>query len=120
MSGKELKRKAVTLCEGGAVWVSGLMVRAKQVPEEEIACQLCEMDSAFDIEMCDLCAECDGYDHHKHILYISGKIGGLKITHVEVDEAREIPVVGFSRLLGRSDNMSEIESAEHFPHYPDI
>ncbi len=70
MSEKELKRKAVTLCEGGAVWVSGLMVRAKQVPEEETACQLCEMDSACDIEICDLCAECDGYDHHKHILYL--------------------------------------------------
>lgn len=73
MSGKELKLMAVTLCEGGAVWVSGLMVRAKRVPEEECACQLCEMDSACDIEMCDLCAECDGYDHQKHILYLDNQ-----------------------------------------------
>lgn len=73
MSGKELKRKAVTLCEGGAVWVSGLMVRAMRVPEEECACQICEMDSACDSEMCAVCAECDGYDHHKHILYLCKK-----------------------------------------------
>ena len=66
----ELHRKAVTLCEGGSVQVSGLMVRAKRVPDEEFACQLCEMDSACDREMCDLCAECDGYDRHKHILYL--------------------------------------------------
>ena len=70
MSGKEPKRKAVTLCEGDTVWVRGLMVRAKRVPEEEFACQLCEMASACDRKICDLCAECDGYDHHKHILYL--------------------------------------------------
>lgn len=70
MKEKELHTLAVRLCEGGAVWVSGLMVRAKRVPEEECACQLCKMDSACDKEMCDLCAESDGYDHHKHILYL--------------------------------------------------
>ena len=80
MSEKKLKQKAVTLCEGGAVWVSGLMVKAKRVPEEEFACELCEMDSACDKEMCDLCAECDGYDRHKHILYLYNQetMKGLK------------------------------------------
>lgn len=71
MSEKELKRKAVTLCEGGAVWVSGLMVKARRVDDcDEFACQLCEMDSACDIELCELCAKCDDYDRHKHILYL--------------------------------------------------
>lgn len=67
MKDKERHQKAVRLCEGGAVLVSGLMVRAKRVPEEVIACQLCEMDSACDMDMCDLCAECDGYDRHNHV-----------------------------------------------------
>ncbi len=69
MKDKERKQKAVRLCEGGAVCVSGLMVKAKRVPEGDLACQLCAMDSACDREMLDLCAECDCYDLHKHVLY---------------------------------------------------
>jgi hypothetical protein len=70
MNDKERHKKAVRLCEGGAVWVSGLMVKAKRVSDEDCACELCEMDSACNMEMLELCAECEGYDHHKHILII--------------------------------------------------
>lgn len=73
MNNKELHQKAVRLCEGGAVQVSGLMIKAKRIPDGFCACENCEMDSACDMEMVDLCAECDGYDHHKHILYIATK-----------------------------------------------
>ena len=73
MNDKELHQKAVRLCEGGSVWVSGLMVKAKQVPDEDCACEICEMESVCNMEMCDLCAECDGYTHHKHILQLTTK-----------------------------------------------
>lgn len=63
-----LHRKAVNLCEGGIVLIKGLWVRAVRIPNEANACQICEMDSACDEEMCSLCAECDDYDRHKHIL----------------------------------------------------
>ncbi len=66
----DLHQKAVTLCEGGAVWVSGLMVRAKRLPVGVDSCPYCEMDSACDREMLELCAECDSYDLHPHILYL--------------------------------------------------
>lgn len=66
-----LHGKAVRLCEGGAVWVSGLQVKAKRVPEDLFACEHCAMDSACDKEMCDVCAECDAYGRCKHILYIA-------------------------------------------------
>lgn len=66
----EAHQKAVTLSEGGFVEIGGLVVRAKRVPDEENACELCEMDSICDREMCNICAECDGYARHKHILYL--------------------------------------------------
>lgn len=66
-----LHQKAVRLCEGGSVWVNSLCVRAKRVPDYVNACEVCEMDSACNKEMCDVCAECDGYERKKHILYFA-------------------------------------------------
>lgn len=66
----ELHAKAIRLCEGDTVWVSGLMVRAKRIPDGFSACQECEMDSACDHEMCEVCAECDAYEHRMHVLYL--------------------------------------------------
>lgn len=62
---------AVRLCEGGVVCVGGLCVRAKRVPDDVFACALCAMDSACNSEINLVCAECDVYDGHKHLLYIA-------------------------------------------------
>lgn len=63
-----LHSKAVALCEGRIVQCEGHFVRAITISSEECACYNCEMDSACKLEMCALCAECDDYDHKKHIL----------------------------------------------------
>ena len=62
---------AVRLAEGDAVWVSSLLVRAKRVPHAVDACMECDMDCACNEEMRDVCAECDSYDRHNHILYLA-------------------------------------------------
>lgn len=64
----DLHSKAVALCEGQIVECSGHFVRAIVIPESYFACSVCDMDSACNMEMNDLCAECDGYSHQKHIL----------------------------------------------------
>lgn len=63
-----LHDKAIRLLEGGVVSCSGHSVRAIEVIDCDNICMLCDMDSACDIEMTDLCAECDGITHTKHIL----------------------------------------------------
>lgn len=68
-----LHAKAVALCEGQIVQCGSHFVRAITCSPEIVACQYCEMDSACDLEMNDLCAECDGYDHQKHILKFAYK-----------------------------------------------
>lgn len=68
-----LHEKAIRLCEGGVVECSGHYVRAKEIHEGFNACMECSMDSACDMEMCDLCAECDGLTHTKHILLFNHK-----------------------------------------------
>lgn len=70
MTYKELHEKAVRLCEGGTVWVSSHMVRAKRVSDWADACNECEMDSICDHEMCEVCACCDEYEGYGHILYL--------------------------------------------------
>lgn len=60
--------KAIRLLEGGVVSCSGHAVRAIEVIDTENACMLCDMDSACDMEMLDLCAECDSIAHSQHIL----------------------------------------------------
>lgn len=67
----EIHEMAVRLCEGDAVWLSGLLVRAKRVPEGWSACNECAMDSACTEEMQYVCIECDNYDLHQHLLYIA-------------------------------------------------
>ena len=63
-----LHSKAVALCEGRIVRCGTHFVKAITISPEIDACQYCDMDSACDLEMTNLCAECDGYDHQKHIL----------------------------------------------------
>lgn len=70
MEYKELHEKAVKLCEGQTVWIGSHMVRAKRIPYGFDACNECEMDSICDHDMCLICAECDMYDDHIHILYL--------------------------------------------------
>ena len=70
MTYKELHAKVVRLCEGGTVWVSGHMVRAKRVQDMVNTCSECEMDSICDHEMCEVCAYCDEYERCGHVLYL--------------------------------------------------
>lgn len=63
-----LHAKAVALCEGRIVQCGGLFVKAITIPPEQWSCYFCEMNSVCNMEMTNLCAECDGYDHQKHIL----------------------------------------------------
>ena len=63
-----LHDKAIRLLEGGVVACSGHAVRAIEVVGDDIVCHYCEMDSACNMEMTDLCAECDSITHSKHIL----------------------------------------------------
>lgn len=60
--------KAIRLLEGGIVPCSGHSVRVVDVVDADNACMLCDMDSACDFEMVDLCAECDSITHSQHIL----------------------------------------------------
>jgi len=73
MTEKEIRMKAVKLCEGQTVWVGSHMVRAKRIPPEFLACNECEMDSICDYDMQLVCAVCDAYDGHPHILYLHPK-----------------------------------------------
>lgn len=68
-----LHDKAVRLCEGGVVECSGHYVRAKEIPDGFCPCMECSMDSACDMEMTDLCAECDGLTRTPHILFFNHK-----------------------------------------------
>lgn len=70
MAEESLVEKAKSLCKGESVCVSGLVVRAKQVCEEELACNNCEMGSACDYEMSSQCAMCDAISGHVYRLYI--------------------------------------------------
>lgn len=54
-----VREKALRLIEGGLVDCNGLVVRAIDFKGDDIACYYCEMDSACNMEMADLCAECD-------------------------------------------------------------
>lgn len=60
--------KAVRLAEGGIVECGGHFVKAKEVKDVLFSCEACNMDSACDMDMCNLCAEVDGYTHSTHIL----------------------------------------------------
>lgn len=63
-----LHAKAIALCEGQIVQCGRHFVRAITICPEMWSCYNCEMGWDCDLEMMDLCAECDVYDHQKHIL----------------------------------------------------
>ena len=63
-----LHDKAIRLLEGGVVACSGHAVRVVDAIGDDNACIYCEMDSACNYEMVELCAECDSITHSKHIL----------------------------------------------------
>lgn len=63
-----LHANAVRLVEGGVVEIGGQFVKAIDVGHEENPCNLCSMDCVCCMELADLCAECDGITHTKHIL----------------------------------------------------
>lgn len=73
MAKDSLHEKAVRLAEGGIVEIAGHFVRAIDVVAGENPCYLCEMDSACNMEMVDLCAEVDGYTRSAHILKFANK-----------------------------------------------
>lgn len=64
----KLHEIAVRLCEGQPVWFNGHLIRAFDYKGNENACFDCTMDCLCNMEMTDLCAECDGYHHHQHYL----------------------------------------------------
>lgn len=72
MSKKEttLHEMAVRLCEGGAVEINGLVVKAKKVGNDITPCDICDMDCLCHGNMVLLCVELDSYDGFKHILYL--------------------------------------------------
>lgn len=61
MKEKEIHEKAIRLLEGGKVIVDGLSVKMAKCPTEELACNICKMDSIchFGSEMHYVCRECD-------------------------------------------------------------
>lgn len=65
---KSLHSKAVLLSQGGIVECNGHWLRAIVIPENYNACLYCEVNAVCNMEMCDLCSECDGYSRKKHIL----------------------------------------------------
>ena len=71
-SEQTLHEKAIRLIEGGVVEISGHFVRAIRVYCEE-GCHLCEMDSACDSDMIDLCSECEMITNKRYILRFAYK-----------------------------------------------
>ena len=63
-----LYAKAIRLVEGGVVEINGHFVRAIGVISEDSPCYLCDMDSACNEDMSNLCHEVDVYTHSPHIL----------------------------------------------------
>lgn len=70
--GMTLHEKAVRLCEGGVVFHCGYFFQAHTAPDEEVPCDVCELDSICRLEIVDLCGECEAYDGKRHYLTING------------------------------------------------
>lgn len=49
---------AIALCEKRNIWFHDHTIRLVEVEGEGNPCDLCDMDSICDMEMCDLCGEC--------------------------------------------------------------
>lgn len=72
--------KAIRLVEGGFVWQNGHYIGAQKVISENEPCFLCQMDSICDLEMCDLCGECECLSHDKYLLYLVAYRDNLNIN----------------------------------------
>lgn len=70
---KEVHKLAVRLCEGDTVWINGLRVRAKSIPDGFDTCNECKMDSTCNLYMDLVCSECDSYDGKHHLLELVTK-----------------------------------------------
>lgn len=64
---------AVRLCEGGEVFFGGFWMKVIKVPEDRNPCELCRMDCVCQMELATICAECDGYERCKHLLYFANE-----------------------------------------------
>lgn len=63
---------AVRLCEGDVISFKTHSIRAVDFFGKGIACEYCNMDSICDMDMTNLCGECDAYHRHEHILVLCG------------------------------------------------
>lgn len=61
---------AVKLCEGEVISFNTHSIKAKDFFDEDLPCYDCDMDSICDVQMSNLCAECDAYHRHNHILVL--------------------------------------------------
>lgn len=68
MEAKEIKLLSQLLADGRCVCLKNVIVCAKEVPEDVVACQNCEMLEKCDMTICDICAETDAITHRKNIL----------------------------------------------------
>lgn len=66
--GMSVHEKALLLIEGGIVACNGLPVKLIDVVGKDIACTYCEMDSACNKDMVDLCCACDVLTGTRHYL----------------------------------------------------
>lgn len=63
-----LHDKAIRLLEGGVVEIEGHFVKAIQVADDVRPCKLCNMDSACNMNMSELCAEVEIISRKQYIL----------------------------------------------------
>lgn len=63
-----LHDKAIRLLEGGVVEIDGHFVKASKVEGDEYSCELCNMDSACNMNMVELCAECENISLKQYLL----------------------------------------------------
>lgn len=62
-----IHEKAIRLIEGGVVEISGHFVVAVE-EKELVPCVVCKMDSACDMDMKDLCCECEEITRKRYML----------------------------------------------------
>ena len=66
---KMLYKKAVRLCEGGAVEVNDIMVKTKTTPDDVTPCDVCLMREKCKLDIVVLCSDCEIIDGKRHLLY---------------------------------------------------
>lgn len=66
---KTMYKKAIRLCEGGAVEVSGIMVKTKTTPDNVTPCDVCLMREKCKFDIVELCSDCEIIDGKRHLLY---------------------------------------------------